>query len=231
MTIYGKIRKNQYFISVSNETDPEKLFSLTHKRRIGLSASDEKKEKISTRRTYTLLRMGFFKLLAEVPFEKISLTEICSRSMVPRSTFYRYFEDKYDLLCYCLQTFFDETDMAEDVLYLQEPESARAFLSEIMKEMARNRQEYYKIYCINKDGAFMDILRSFLIQILSEKLKVSESKGMHSKISPPVFTYLLADFYISTAKCYLEYGDDYTVEEFVRNISLFANKDFFSFQK
>lgn len=193
-----------------------------------MSISEEKKEKISTRRTYVLLRMGFFKLLAEVPFEKITLTEICSRSMVPRSTFYRYFEDKYDLMCYCLQTFFDEADVEEDVLYLRKPESAREFLLKIIGEMAKNRQEYYKIYNINKEGTFMDILRSFLIQILSEKLKISEGKGIHSKISPPVFTYLLADFYISTAKCYLEYAEDYTVEEFVKNVALFANKDFFS---
>lgn len=192
-----------------------------------MSTAEEKKEKISTRRTYMLLRIGFFKLLAEVPFEKITLTEICNRSMVPRSTFYRYFEDKYDLLCYCLQSFFDETDIAEDVIYLQEPEFAQKFIRKIIKEMADNRQEYYKIYCINKDRTFMDILRSFLIQILGEKLKISESNGMHSKISPPIFTYLLADFYISTAKCYLEYADDYTVDEFVKNISLFANKNFF----
>ncbi len=193
-----------------------------------MSSPDEKKEKISTRRTYTLLRAGFFKLLSEIPFEKITLTQICSRSMVPRSTFYRYFEDKYDLLCYCLQTFFEEAEVEDDVLYLKESQSARAFLLKLIKELETNRQSYYKVYTLNKDGAFMDILRSFLIQILSEKLKVSEEKGIHSKISPPIFTYLLADFYISTAKCYLEYADSYTVEEYVKNVSLFANKNFFS---
>lgn len=148
--------------------------------------------------------------------------------MVPRSTFYRYFEDKYDLLCYCLQTFFEEAEVEDDVLYLKESQSARAFLLKLIKELETNRQSYYKIYTLNKDGAFMDILRSFLIQILSEKLKVSEEKGIHSKISPPIFTYLLADFYISTAKCYLEYADSYTVEEYVKNVALFANKNFFS---
>lgn len=193
-----------------------------------MSSPNEKKEKISTRRTYTLLRAGFFKLLSEIPFEKITLTQICSRSMVPRSTFYRYFEDKYDLLCYCLQTFFEEAEVEDDVLYLKESQSARAFLLKLIKELETNRQSYYKIYTLNKDGAFMDILRSFLIQILSEKLKVSEEKGIHSKISPPIFTYLLADFYISTAKCYLEYADSYTVEEYVKNVALFANKNFFS---
>lgn len=193
-----------------------------------MSRPDEKKEKISTRRTYTLLRAGFFKLLSEIPFEKITLTQICSRSMVPRSTFYRYFEDKYDLLCYCLQTFFEEADVEDDVLYLKESRSAHAFLLKFISELETNRPAYYKIYNINKDGSFMDILRSFLIQILNEKLKVSEEEGIHSKIPHPIFTYLLADFYISIAKCYLEYADSYTVEEYVTNVSMFANRDFFS---
>ena len=78
---------------------------------------NEKSEKLATRRTYKLLKAGLFHLLMEMPFEKISLTEICTRSLVPRSTFYRYFEDKHDLLCYCFQTFFDEANLEEDVLF------------------------------------------------------------------------------------------------------------------
>ena len=48
---------------------------------------NEKSEKLATRRTYKLLKAGLFHLLMEMPFEKISLTEICTRSLVPRSTF------------------------------------------------------------------------------------------------------------------------------------------------
>ena len=54
----------------------------------------EPQEKISARRTYTLLQQAFFKLLTEKPFEKITLKELCDTAMIPRSTFYRYFEDQ-----------------------------------------------------------------------------------------------------------------------------------------
>ena len=61
-------------------------------------------EHVSVRRTYLLLMKALLDLLAEMPFEKISLTDICRVSMVSRSTFYRYFEDKYDLVNWYFQS-------------------------------------------------------------------------------------------------------------------------------
>lgn len=113
---------------------------------------NEKSEKLATRRTYKLLKAGLFHLLMEMPFEKISLTEICTRSLVPRSTFYRYFEDKHDLLCYCFQTFFDEANLEEDVLYLRNVDSMKEFLWKILRIMEQNRAAIYKIYETNKDA-------------------------------------------------------------------------------
>ena len=73
----------------------------------------------------------------------------------------------------------------------------------------------------------MDLLRSLLIQVMAEKLKQAEKSGIHCRISTPVFTYLLADFYISVAKCYLDFDGAFSAEDFVDNVVLFANKNFF----
>ena len=43
-------------------------------------------EHVSVRRTYLLLMKALLDLLAEMPFEKISLTDICRVSMVSPST-------------------------------------------------------------------------------------------------------------------------------------------------
>ena len=71
-------------------------------------ASLYRKRHVSVRRTYLLLMKALLDLLAEMPFEKISLTDICRVSMVSRSTFYRYFEDKYDLLHYCIKMYIED---------------------------------------------------------------------------------------------------------------------------
>ena len=71
----------------------------------------------------------------------------------------------------------------------------------------------------------MDILRDYLIQVLNQKLDDSLLEGHGLKISQPVFTYLLADLYVSMGKCYLENGCD--VEGFVKDMCLFVEREFF----
>lgn len=93
----------------------------------------EPQEKISARRTYTLLQQAFFKLLTEKPFEKITLKELCDTAMIPRSTFYRYFEDKYDLLGYCLQNFFENMDLDINVIYLKNLDAMKDYLAKTLK--------------------------------------------------------------------------------------------------
>ena len=73
----------------------------------------------------------------------------------------------------------------------------------------------------------MDLLRSLLIQVLTDKLKQAEKSDIHCRISTPVFTYLLADFYISVAKCYLDFDGEFSAEDFIEHVVLFANRNFF----
>ncbi len=189
--------------------------------------SAEKKEKISTRRTYLLLSQALFSLLEENPFEKITLTQLCDASMVPRSTFYRYFEDKYDLLYYCLQTFFETVRLDRDIMYLKDGKG-HAFVDKLISVIDQNKDSFTKICRTNKDGIFMDILRNYLMQIIEQILHQLQKEGCALKISQPVFTYLLADLYISMAKCYLEADHGQDPGSFARDVCLFAVRDFFS---
>ena len=50
---------------------------------------------IKTRRG---LRESLVKIMENKPFDKISVSEICSEALVNRMTFYKHYNDKYDLL-------------------------------------------------------------------------------------------------------------------------------------
>ena len=52
-------------------------------------------------KTQMALKGGLFKLLKKKPFMKLSINEICEASFVHRTTFYRHYTDKYDLLIDC----------------------------------------------------------------------------------------------------------------------------------
>lgn len=49
-------------------------------------------------RTRKLLLKGLYELLEEKEFSKLTIDQICDRSMVHRTTFYKHFHDKYALL-------------------------------------------------------------------------------------------------------------------------------------
>ena len=119
-------------------------------------------EHVSVRRTYLLLMKALLDLLAEMPFEKISLTDICRVSMVSRSTFYRYFEDKYDLLHYCIKMYIEGLRPVEDLLYFRNMNSLRIFLTFLLSQAQENLAQYQKIYQVNKNGSLM-----FLISLKS----------------------------------------------------------------
>lgn len=59
-----------------------------------------KKPTLGEKRTLLALQEAFYDLVAEMPFEEVTVKDICARSMIPRATFYNYFDDKYDLSAY-----------------------------------------------------------------------------------------------------------------------------------
>ena len=132
-------------------------------------------EHVSVRRTYLLLMKALLDLLAEMPFEKISLTDICRVSMVSRSTFYRYFEDKYDLLHYCVKMYIEGLRPVEDLLYFRNMNSLRMFLTFLLSQAQENLAQYQKIYQINKNGSLMFLIQHDLAEILAES-------GWHGKV-------------------------------------------------
>ena len=125
-------------------------------------------EHVSVRRTYLLLMKALLDLLAEMPFEKISLTDLCRVSMISRSTFYRYFEDKYDLLHYCVNMYIEGLRPVEDLIHFKSTDSLRQFLEYLIAQVDENITLYRRIYQTNKNGSLMFTIQGDLAKILTE---------------------------------------------------------------
>src|SRR5690348_6972782 len=69
---------------------------------------------LRVRRTYKFLWEALIALMSERDFESITVTDICERAMVHRTTFYKHYEDKYGLLYHGIQdqlnALFDEVE-------------------------------------------------------------------------------------------------------------------------
>ena len=169
-----------------------------------MAQSTSRKTSITARRTYALLKGALFSQLAALPFEQLTLTDICNTALISRSTFYRYFEDKYDLLHYCLGSMLDELGLNEDVIYFTNRTSVRDFLLILLRLIGENRILYQKIYHANQDGDLMRIIRTGLIRIMNDKIQAAEQKGYRLKLPAPIFTSLMTDFYFNIVQCYLD---------------------------
>lgn len=69
-----------------------------------------KKLTIGASRTLYSLQQAMLFMLSKKSFEEIAVGELCEKAMLPRATFYNYFDDKYDLLEYCFMTVRDRLD-------------------------------------------------------------------------------------------------------------------------
>ena len=60
--------------------------------------SHEEQTDLRIRRTHKFLQEAMIELITEKGFEAITVGDIAERAMINRATFYRHYEDKYDLV-------------------------------------------------------------------------------------------------------------------------------------
>ena len=63
--------------------------------------------------------------------------------MISRSTFYRYFEDKYDLLHYCVNMYIQGLRPVEDLIYFKSTDSCVSFLEYLIAQVDENITLYH----------------------------------------------------------------------------------------
>lgn len=68
----------------------------------------DRKEDRRIRYTKALLRDALVELLQENPITRVSVTMLCERADVHRSTFYAHYKDAYDLLAHVEQDVFEQ---------------------------------------------------------------------------------------------------------------------------
>lgn len=106
------------------------------------------------KRTFGAFKDGMFTLLAQKPFEEITVNEICDLTSYPRATFYNYFDDKYDLLNYCWKWI--EKEIQLDEFDQMDPnESLYIFFDRICDLCEDNIDLIHKILQNNHEANYM----------------------------------------------------------------------------
>ncbi|MDO4563279.1 MAG: TetR/AcrR family transcriptional regulator C-terminal domain-containing protein [Clostridia bacterium] len=160
------------------------------------------------RRTYKLLTESLLKLMKKKPFEKITVKDICEDALVHRTTFYTHFQDKYDLLHYCMSEFtksFDTNDLTTNSF-----DGYRSYCitvaEGVLSEIERNSELFISLLRKNKEESVVTNFQDTLAQKISEKLLKCQESGMELSQPIPLISNFFAGACMSSVAWWLENG-------------------------
>lgn len=171
-------------------------------------------------RTYRFLSDALFELVLKHPFEEITVTDICKKAMVHRTTFYKHFEDKYQLL----ETMFSDEQRKFIELQIEEGESEQEYYRRIIRQMfeyAKNYKDFFVQSASHIKNDFMaDLLRNTVSAYLDRCFRMDETR---SGVPSPVPITIMSEYYtgaaISLIMWWLQNGMRVSIDQMVDYMS------------
>ena len=156
------------------------------------------------RRTLSDFSENMILLLTDMPLEDISVRKICDLCNYPRSTFYNYFDDIYDLMDYCWTVIVKDMNLEQYIKIPAEDRTKEIFLM-LYDYLDGYRPQIHKILLKNSlNGRCMSSLRLFM----RRQIKDIVSRCPYTK-DFPLREDVMVDYYavmieMLLEKCFLE---------------------------
>lgn len=146
------------------------------------------------RRTHKLLFDALTLLLSEKSFDNITITDICEKAMVHRTTFYKHFEDKYHLLdsliSQLVQNFEEKSTEQTPV------DNPRQYYVNLFRLLLEHMQENIKMYSVGllNNGSTIKVLQKIVVGRTKSRLESDEANGLIFLIPAPILSEFLFFF-------------------------------------
>ena len=166
------------------------------------------------RKTRKLLVEALAQLLEEKSFQELSVTDICRRAMVHRTTFYAHFNDKQELLRYLLEGL--ERGCAATCLPQDPERSPREYLltaaSNVFQFFAQLRALYRA--CLN---SLEDCAAGELCRLLSEP----RFRAVSPQVDPQVAAHFYTGAMLSLIRWWLSSDEPLPTSHLLSNLEQF----------
>lgn len=147
-------------------------------------------EDLRVRRTRKLLQKALLEVTTEKGFAQVTVRDIAERAMVNRATFYRHYEDKYDLLARYIEELSGMIDFAEGEVPLPDltapcVDTPPVGLVNLLRHMQANA-DFYRVM-LGKQGDPAFCAQSFrnYIELGFRRILASEAPQTDSS-RPPI---------------------------------------------
>lgn len=139
---------------------------------------DKKKIDLRVIKTKNLLYTTLVELLKDYPFEEIKVSDICSKALINRSTFYAHYADKYELLASCIQDI--KQELADKLKKNKNISNTKEYYMEMLdlflNYIDEHKDLFSSIIINNKNSIIMDIFYDTIYMDLKQRLKSEDSK-------------------------------------------------------
>jgi AcrR family transcriptional regulator len=179
---------------------------------------------LRVRRTKALLREALIALIEERGFDALTVGELTGRAMVSRAAFYRYYQDKYDLV---------EQIFAEAMGALQDAvgELGREHPAEVWVTFFEHIAAYERLYraLLGSKGSpwFVRKMRADLVGLIEERGHLPHgpsvgARAVHS-FSDTLVPDLVSTMFVEAITWWLEQGKPYTPREIATRTARLAS--------
>lgn len=161
---------------------------------------------LRVRRTHKLLWEALMAELSERAFEEITVKDICERAMVHRSTFYKHYEDKYDLLEQGMRQMYGALVAEEEHLppSAYSVENPPPYFIRLFEHAAEHRQFYKLMLCGGGIGRFQKLVKEYIAEVISAKLRELSPADQHLAVPVAMHAQFVAGAVLSLLAWWLE---------------------------
>jgi AcrR family transcriptional regulator len=180
---------------------------------------------LRVRRTDKLIQEALVELIIEKGFDTITVGEIAERAMVNRATFYRHYEDKYDLVekifAQALDEFVAAVGPPRNILPKIDPRNASEQWEKLFDHFAEHKRLYQAMLGRNGSPWFANRMRDQFASLMVEREELRQRlpapKGGRAQPLMPteVAIVFTANLFLSTIAWWLESGKGYTSRQMV----------------
>ena len=187
-----------------------------------MKKENERRVTAPTRKNYDALTKALTSLMSERNYGDISVVEICEKAKVQRVTFYNYFEDKDDLLRFCVKelmgAFSERVKIEKAVTDADIDKLTRLTIFFIEKNRAIVENLFNE-----KDGKGVFIIQRIISGYFSDKAAADDAvpipAGLYGEYCSASIVFAI--------KWWLDEGKNYTEEQKVSYVKLLINAERF----
>lgn len=152
-------------------------------------------EDLRVRRTRKLIQNALIELTIEKGFSAVTVRDIAQRAMVNRATFYRHYQDKYDLLDKYMDDLYAMLDTADEpATQVDIPEKPPAGLVRMLEHVQAHADFYRVMLGKRGDAGFAQRIRGYI----EKRMRASLSAMVpQDQLNKPSFDLCMK--YISSA--------------------------------